>query len=169
MLKLLHSGRTLEEAKSMMKATTVALTDEYTQSKDKSDLLKLEGGLHRLAMTRNEAKQLMKIKFEPRRSYPATREEAISKWVNNYQGQIPLSWERDGNLIRRGQPNKSRPGSSEGKIGVTNVIGAAKVLKSFSFLVKTLQDIMLKDSNADTTGLKEAFRSVRTQVRANII
>ena len=72
------------------------------------------------------------------------------------------------NLIRRGKPNKPRPGSSKGKIGIKKVIGAAKVLKSLSFSVRTLQDIMRLDPKADTKALQKAFKSVRTQVTTNI-
>ncbi len=53
-------------------------------------------------------------------------------------------------------------------IGVTKVIGAAKLLKSLSFLIKTLQDIIRKDGKADTKALRKSFKSVRTLVRTNI-
>ena len=38
MIKLVHSGRTLSEAKSMMKAVTVGLSSEYAKSDDLKDL-----------------------------------------------------------------------------------------------------------------------------------
>ena len=42
MLKLIHSGRTLAEAKSEMKAVAMGLDKEYVKPKDLNDLLSLE-------------------------------------------------------------------------------------------------------------------------------
>ena len=44
MLKLIHSGRTLTEAKAEMKAVAVGLTSEYAKQGDLKDLQSLEGG-----------------------------------------------------------------------------------------------------------------------------
>lgn len=163
MLKLIHSGRSLREAKAEVKAVSVALNPEYAKESDLKDLQDLEGGLNRITMTRGQAKQVMKIKFAPRKMN-SNREETLAKFGTGYKGKIPLDWTRDGNLIRRGAPNKPRPGSSKGKIGRTRVIGAKKVLKDFKLLIKTLQDMVRKYGKGDMTALKKAYKSVRTQV-----
>ena len=127
LIKLVRSGRTLTEAMSMMKAASAALHPEYTSAKDINNLATLEGGLNRLAMTRNQAKKLTYKKFfKPRKDYPSTREETLAKFATRYKGGLPLNWKRDGNLIRRGPPNKPKPGSSAGKVRQTKVIGVEK-------------------------------------------
>ena len=138
---------------------------EYTSESDLKDLQDLEGGLHRIRQTRNDARQLMKIKFAPRK-LSASREETLAKFATGYKGKIPLDWKRDGNLIRRGRPNKPRPGSSKGKIGKTRVIGAKKVLKDFKQLIGTLQALQKKHGKGNTKALQKAFKSVRTKVSA---
>ena len=163
MLKLVRSGRSLREAKALMKVGTVALTTEYAKAGDLKDLQNLEGGLHRIRETRNDAKQIMKLKFAPR-TMESSREEVLAKFGTGYKGKIPLDWKRDGNLVRRGRPNKPRPGSSKGKIGRTRVIGAKKVLKDFETLTRTLQALIRKHGKGDTKGLQKAFKAVRTQV-----
>ena len=77
---------------------------------------------------------------------------------------MPLNWSRDKNLIRRGRPNKPRPGSSRGKIGKTRVIGAKKVLKDFKSLIGTLQALIRKHGKGDAKGLQKAYKAVRTSV-----
>ena len=165
MLKLIHSGRTLKETKAIMKAVSVGLTSEYTKESDLKVLQNLEGGLHRIRQTRNDARQIMKLKFAPR-TMATSREEALAKWVTGYKGKIPLNWMRDGNLVRRGRPNKPRPGSSAGKIGQTRVVGAKKVLKDFEILIRTLQHLMRKYGQTDMKNLQKAYKSVRTSVSA---
>lgn len=162
MLKLIHSGRTLREAKAMMKGASVALTDEYTTIKDKKDLLELEGGLYRLTQTRELRAKALRQKFGLRKSYPAGKEETLSKWLIGYKRTIPLNWKRDGNLIRRGRPNKSRPGSSKGKIGQTRVIGAGKVLHDFQSFVNELAGLQEKFGRMNVDRLRQEFKKVRT-------
>ena len=70
------------------------------------------------------AKKLLR----PIKSYPAKREEALSAFLVNSKTPI-ADWKRDGNLIRRGRPNKSRAGSSKGKLGKTVIRGDEKVIK----------------------------------------
>ncbi len=165
MIKLVHSGRTLREAKSMMKAVTVGLHSEYTALNDMKDLQDLEGGLWRIRANRNSAQQIMKIKFGPRK-YSARKEEVIAKWGTGYRGKVPLDFKRDGNLIRKGPPNKSRPGSSIGKVRPTTVRGAKRVLKDFRALTATLQGLMRKYGKEDIKGLQKAYKSVRVAASA---
>ena len=67
-------------------------------------------------------------------------------------------------LIRVGNPNKPRPGSSAGKIGQTKVIGAKKVLKDFKGLIGTLQAMIRKHGKGNTKGLQAAYKSIRTEI-----
>ena len=166
LIKLVRSGRSLREAKALMKVGTVALTTEYAKAGDLKDLQNLEGGLHRIRQTRNDAKQIMKLKFAPR-TMESSREEVLAKFGTGYKGRLPLDWMRDGNLVRRGRANKPRPGSSAGKIGQTKVIGAKKVLKDFKALIRTLQHLMRKYEKGDTKALQQAYKAVRTSIDTN--
>ena len=100
MIKLVQSGRTITEARALMKAASTGLDPEYTSAKDLKDLAKLEG-INHLLLTRKQATKLMDLRFPPPRAYSSTRAEAIAKFASGYRGQLPLNWKRDGNLIRR--------------------------------------------------------------------
>jgi len=165
MIKLVKSGRTITEAQALMKAASTGLHPEYTSVKDLKDLAKLEG-INHLLMTRKQATKLMDLRFPPPRSYPSTREEAIAKFASGYRGRIPLNWKRDGNLIRKGPPNKPQPGSSAGKIGKTSVVGASKTLKDFDKMVGVLLELQEKHGKKNHSAMKKAFKSIRTSVSA---
>ncbi len=169
MLKLIHSGRTLSEAKALMYAVSAGLHPEYTKSGDLNDLQTLEGGLHRISQTRKQAQHFSYKKyFKPRKDYPSTREEALAKWVTGWRGGIPMSWKRDGNLVRRGPPNKPKPGSSKGKIGTTKVVGVKGVLNDFKMLFNTLANLQKKHGKGNMGALRTAYKSVRTSVTSQI-
>ena len=168
MLKLIHSGRTLGEAKAIVRATAMGLDPEYASEKDLTDLASLEGGLHSIATNRESAKQLAKIRFQPRKAIAKTREEAVAAWLTSYSRGAPLNWKRDGNLIRRGRPNKPKPGSSKGKIGKTRVRGADKTLKEFRKLIAQLSALQKIKGRGNTKALQQAYRSVRKQVSASV-
>ena len=153
----------LRETKAMMKVASVALTKEYAKAGDLKTLQNLEGGLHRIGSTRMEAQSLLKVKFAPRKMV-SSREETLAKFATGYRGGLPLSWSCDRNLIRKGRPNKPRPGSSRGKIGRTRVIGATKVLKDFKALIGTLQAMIRKHGKGDSKGLQKAYKAIRTSV-----
>lgn len=163
-IKLVQSGRTLTEAKAMMKATTTALDPEYVNAKDLQALAKLEGFNH-LLLTRKQAIDLMRLRFPANRAYPSTRAEAIAKYATGYRGRLPLNWKRDGNLIRRGRPNKPRPGSSRGKAR-TRVIGAQATLKELQTLVRTLQRLQKEHGKGNTKALQKAYKGIRKSVTA---
>lgn len=164
MLKLVKSGRTLAEAKAIVRATAMGLDPEYADKKDIKDLASLEGGIHRLGMTRGDAKKLMAVKFAPRKEFAQTKEEHLARWVSDYGGVGPINWTRDGNLIRKGPPNKPRPGSSKGKIGKTRVRGADKTLQDFRLLVRNLKGLIQSGKGGDLKQLQAAYKSVRTSV-----
>lgn len=138
-IKLALSGRSLREVKAFMKSATMGLHEEYTSEEDLRDLMSLEGGL---ASLRSRAKKLAAIKFAPRKLLGGhSRAEFLSKFVTGIR--TPLSWKRDGNLIRKGKPNKPKPGSSRGKVGRTRVIGAKQVLRDFRKLLAELRKLEL--------------------------
>ena len=166
MIKLVKSGRTMTEAKAILRATAMGLDAEYASKKDVDDLGAIEGGIHRLLMTRGDAQKVARVKFTPRKQFAMTKEEHLARWATNYGGQGKIGWARDGNLVRRGPPNKPRPGSSKGKIGKTRVIGAKRVLKDFRFLVSTLRQLIAKGGTGNTKELQKAYKSVRTAVTA---
>jgi hypothetical protein len=166
MIKLVKSGRTITEAKAILRATAMGLDAEYASKKDVDDLGEIEGGIHRLLMTRGDAQKVARVKFTPRKQFAMTKEEHLARWATNYGGQGKIGWARDGNLVRRGPPNKPRPGSSKGKVGKTRVIGAKRVLKDFRFLVSTLKQLIAKGGTANTKELQKAYKSVRTAVTA---
>ena len=165
MIKLVQSGRTIAEAKALMKAASTGLDPEYTSAKDLKDLAKLEG-INHLLLTRKQATKLLDLRFPPPRAYSSTRAEAIAKCASGYRGQLPLNWKRDGNLIRRGPPNKPKPGSSAGKIGKTRVSGASKTLKDFDKMVGVLLELQQKHGKENHSAMKKAFKSIRTSVSA---
>ena len=167
MLKLVHSGRTLGEAKALFKAVSVGLTGEYAKQRDLIDLLALEGTLHKLTGTRAAKTDLWKLKVEPRKPLPAPVEEVLASFSTPYRGKVPISWQRDGNLIRRGKPNKPKPGSSKGKIGKTRIRGARKVLSELKMLIKAIQDLQKYDKNyRKKHGLDKFVKSIKAE--ANI-
>ena len=108
----------------------------------------------------------MKIRYGPRDVYPSTREETLAKWASGYRGNIPLSWERDGNLIRRGRPNKPKPGSSKGKVGRTRAVGAKKAESNLRELITTLQNLMREHGRADFGALRKAAKEIRIAASA---
>ena len=166
MIKLVKSGRTLAEAKAILRATAMGLDPEYASRKDVDALGAIEGGVHRLLMTRGDAQKVARVKFTPRKQFAMTKEEHLARWATNYGGQGKIGWARDGNLVRRGPPNKPRAGSSKGKIGKTRVIGAQRVLKDFRFLIATLRELIAKGGKGNTKELQKAYKSVRTAVTA---
>ena len=167
MLKLIKSGRTLREAKALTKALAVGLTPEYLAKNDEKDLLSLEGGLERLTRTRGQQIDLLKVKFGPRKNFSIKKEEFLARWLMD-QKPKGIDWKRDGNLVGKGsKPASSRPGSSEGKIAQTRVIGSARTLKDFKRLVKTLQDLQRRYGKGDVKAIKEAMKSLKKTVRAN--
>lgn len=166
LIKLVKSGRTLTESKALMKAGAAALHPEYTSAKDLKDLAKLEG-LNHLLLTRSQGIELWELKLKSGRSYVSNRQEAIAKWATGYRGGLPLNWTRDGNLIRRGKPNKPRPGSSRkpyNKVGKTRVTGADKAVKDFDRLVRLLQRLQKEHGRGNDKAIRKAFKGMRKQV-----
>ena len=115
---------------------------------------------------KEDGKAFSKVKFLERKDMIRTREEHIARWVTDYGGQGSISWERDGNLVRRGKPNKPRPNSSKGKVGKTRVIGATETLNDFKRLVGELKKLVAKGDGrtGNVKQLQKAYKLVRTSV-----
>ena len=94
------------------------------------------------------------------------RNERLATWLVNYGEGKSINWTRDGNLIGRGPPNRTRPGSSKGKIGKTIVRGADSALKDFRILIKTLQQLQTRHGKANMSGLKKAYKLLRKDISA---
>ena len=120
-------------------------------------------------MTRGQAQQLAKIRFQPRTKIGGSRAERVAQFVMGETVGKKFDWTRDGNLIRKGKPNPSVDGSSRGKIGNTTVIGADRVLKDFKKLIRALRRLeRLGDNKSRGKGLQKAAKSFRINVYQSI-
>ena len=169
MIKLMKSGRSLRETKALVKSIAVASTSEYMRKKDLEDILALEGGIHSINTNRNDAQQLMKIKFSPRSRIGGTRAERAAQFIVGEAVGNAFDWKRDGNLIRKGSPNESIDGSSKGKIGKTTVVGADRVLKDFKELIRSLKRLVKSgNKNSSGAGIQKLSRGLRASVNRSI-
>lgn len=124
--------------------------------------------MHKLTGTRAAKTDLWKLKVQPRKPLPAPVEEVLAKFATPFRGKVPISWQRDGNLIRRGKPNKPKIGSSAGKIGKTKVRGAKKVLSDLKMMIKALQDLQKYDKDyRKKHGLDKFVKSIKTEANIN--
>lgn len=166
-LRAFHAGKiSLTDLKVLAKLGSVAAMDEYMSAKDKKDLLSFEGGMHRLFMTRGDAKKLVMVKFKPRNKIAMNREDHIGSYYSGYHKAI--NWKRESYMKRkkgtkRAQP---RPGSSRGKIGKTKVIGVRKAINDFEMLISSLQRLMQSGEikPGDTKALQAKMKSIRTSI-----
>ena len=169
MIKLMKSGRSLSETKALVKSIAVASTSEYMRKKDLEDILALEGGIHSINTNRNDAQQLMKIKFSPRSRVGGTRAERAAQFIVGEAVGNAFDWKRDGNLIRKGSPNPSIDGSSKGKIGRTTVVGADRVLRDFKELIRSLKRLVKSgNKNSSGAGIQKLSRGLRASVNRSI-
>jgi hypothetical protein len=152
LIKLVHAGYTLGQAKALVRAVVVGLTGEYAKQRDIIDLLALEGTLHKLTGTRAAKVDLWKLKMGPRKPLPAPVEDVLSSFATPYRGRILLNWKRYGTLIRKGPPNKPKIGSSRGKIGKTRVRGVKKVLNDLEMMIKEIQKLERFDTKKRKMG-----------------
>ena len=160
-IKLVNSGRSLKEIKSLAKAVDTAFGSEYVNAGSLSNLARLEGGLHTL--TRNKAINLKTFRFKQRSVAGLTRDELIARWVTGIQPlEGKMDWTRDGNLIRRGKKNKPRPGSSKGKVRKTSIKGEKKVLRNFENLIAGLAEIQRLHGKGNHKALQRTFNLRRT-------
>ena len=161
-IKLAKSGRSLSEIKSFMKTGTAHLTDEYVNPQDLNALSQLAYGLNYIRLSRGQANEILKLRFNQNRKLPPNREEYIANFLIG--GTIPINWKRDGNLIRRGKPNASRPGSSKNKMR-TVVKGARKTNKAFKSLIATLKRLIRSGSKPRAKDIKGIAKAIKTSTK----
>ena len=162
-LKLHHSGRTLSEIKALTKGASVGLSDEYAPKKGRQNLESVYGFIERVRMTRGQAADLSAKKMlRPTKNYPKNREEALATWITGHTKRT-VNWRRDGNLIRKGKPNKPRIGSSKGKIGKTIIRGDDVLIKELTFMLNSLARLDPKNRKGMMKQVRGVAKSIRTQ------
>lgn len=140
MIRYLNAGYSLADAKRKTIVVATGASNEYISSKDKRDLLSLEGGLYRLTMTRDTSAKKIEERFRPRKGFKR-REEAIASLMTGFTLQPPLDYTREQAIKGKGKPAKPRIGSSKGKIGKTTVTGADTTLLRLKDLFRTLRKL----------------------------
>jgi len=160
-IKLMKSGKSLKDIRALMRSTTTALDDEYTNKAEKKSLTDLVGGLEYL--TRARAIDVMRLRFKAPNTLSTSREEWTANYITNYKGSLPHNWVRYGNLIRKGKPNPPRPGTSKRHIGKTTIIGASKVLRDANALVASLQNLVkTRNGKKQATQLAKQIKVLTT-------
>lgn len=161
LIKLVKSGRSFRESMALAKTLSGAMLEDYLNGKDIEDILSISGGLEDIKKKR----PVSQIRFQPKSTMGQTRRDAAASFVVWHDSR-PINWARDGNLIRRGKPNRPKPGSSREKVGRTQVIGAKKVLNDFRQLITSLQQLQQAGKNKGSTKqLQQAYKSFRTQIK----
>jgi len=154
--KLVRSGRTLNEAMAQTKGVAVGLFSEYGNRKEEDAILDIEGTLHRLTRTRGQAISLAKLRFGRRRALPKVRNEFIAEWLTDGP---KINWKRDGNLVAKGPPTPSRPGSSKQiPIGKTKFIGPRRVARDFKAFINALKKLGVKDGKGIAYAITKRVR-----------
>ena len=90
-IRYLQGGYSLADANRLSKTVSAASTNEYMASKDRKDLLSIEGGLFRLIVTREAARDITKAKFSARPGV-ARREEAIASFATAFKRLPPCDF-----------------------------------------------------------------------------
>ncbi|OUU13635.1 MAG: hypothetical protein CBB97_25800 [Candidatus Endolissoclinum sp. TMED37] len=164
--RLHRSGRTLTEIKALTKGTAVGLHKEYANTKQVADLERIQTGLERLTMTRIDARELKYEHFFKKPSnIGGNREDQLASFLNTGRAGA-IDWSRDGNLIRKGKPNKPRPGSSKNiPIGRTVIRGERKLLQDWKKLFAAFNQLTEKDRKALSKDIKAKVRSFRASVK----
>lgn len=163
--RYLKGGYSLEDAKRKTIAVSATATNEYMSARDRNDLLSLEGGLHRLLITREASRDIMKARFTPRKG-TARREENIASLMTAFRLQPPLDYSREPAIEGKGKRAKPRIGSSKRiPIGKTNVIGAQKVLRDIRDLFRTLQKLHKSGKKNLQNEAKKVAKSVNVMVK----
>jgi len=167
-LKLAKSGRTMREIKAIHKAGAVGLSDEYAPPKGRKNIESLYAFIQRVTSTRQSWKDLTAKKMlRPIRRYPATREEALAAFIVGLKKPM-VDWKRDGNLIRRkGRPNKSRRGSSSGKIGAI-ISGDEALIKDLTQMFAAIQKLGGSGQRSSMKNVQKVAKSIRTSASVKL-
>ena len=118
-----------------------------------------------LIRQRIDAKKIAFEKFfRPRDGLGQRREEMLASWLTTRRSSL-VDWKRDGNLIRKGKPNKPRPGSSKNiPIGQTRITGEDKILRDWKRLLKSWKMLADADKRSLKKDIRSAARSITTKV-----
>lgn len=163
--RYLKGGYSLEDAKRKTIVVSATATNEYMNPRDRNDLLSLEGGLHRLLVTREASKDIMKARFTPRAG-TQRREENIASLMTAFRLKPPLDYSREPAIEGKGKRAKPRIGSSKRiPIGKTNVIGAQKVLRDIRDLFRALQKLQKSGNKNLQKEAKRLASSVNVMVK----
>jgi len=167
-IKLARSGRTMAEIKAIHKAGAVGLTDEYAPPKGKKNIASLYAFIQRVGSTRIGWRDLTAKKMlRPIGSYPANREESLSAFIVGSKKPM-VDWKRDGNLIRKGKPNKSISGSSSGKIGKTTISGDAALIKDLTKMFMAIQKLGKASKRGAMKNVQKVAKSIRTSASVKL-
>jgi len=163
--RYIKGGYSLNEAKRKSIVVSATATNEYMNTRDRTDLLSLEGGLYKLLVTREAAKDIMKARFAPRTG-TARREENIASLMTAFQLKPPLDYSREQAIEGKGKRAKPRIGSSKKiPIGKTDVIGAQRVLRDIRELFRNLQKLQKSGRESFKGEATKVANSVRLMVK----
>jgi hypothetical protein len=141
-IRLYNSNQiSLSDLKALFRVTSVVATNEYSNKGDIQDVLKSRdnvGILKRLTKTRDAARQEAILRLNKKSPLVTTRAEHIAAFTTGYDAPLPHNWKRYPQHERKGPPNSSRPGSSDGKIGKTVYKGFKDYNRDFERLRKAL-------------------------------
>ena len=107
-IRYLKGGYSLKDINRIMTITSTAATGRHTKAQDKKELLQLEEAIGRIAMTRQQAVDVMTVKFLPNRA--KRREELIGRFFTGYKATLPHDYTREKALQRK-------PGTKPAKQG----------------------------------------------------
>ncbi len=164
-IRYLKGGYSLKEINRLMTVASTASTNRHMNSKDKKDLLQLDGALSKIVMTRQQAVDAAMVKFFPRKAQ--RKEELIGQMLTGYKSILPHKYTREPALRRKPgtKPAKPQIGSSKKVIGKTRVSGASRVLKDFKLLIRTLNRLGQKHGRGNPNMAKH-YRQFRLQVQS---
>jgi len=165
-IRLYHSNQiTLQDLKALFRVGTVVAEDEYTSKSQQEVLLNARDRLKKIKRLTATRKDFIKeLRRKKRLPLPSTRAEAIAEMVTNFRaGKLPHDWKRFGPLIRKGTPNPSRPGSSEGKIGRPIYRGFKKLNLDLDLLFDSMARLLEQDARR-----RNLIKSKLARVKAEI-
>lgn len=164
-IRLAKSGRSLKEIQAFMKTGSTLLERDFANEKDLNTLSTLEYGLERFLLTRGQSKELMRLRFGPRKKNNPNRQEVLAEFAIG--GRIPLSWEREPHLRRKPgrPPAPSRPGTAKKIVSRTKVVGAERVLRDFKALIRSIQKLVGPKRTAALKELRGAAKAIRANAK----
>ena len=159
----------LNDIKALFRIVAVVAEDEYTSGQDQKDVIGTRDRidkLARLSRTRNAAIQEKILRFKQQPKLTKTRDEEIAAFVTGFKQGIPANWKRYGILRKKTKRvNRSRPGSSKGKINRGRYRGFSKFNKDFNNFEKSLLVLLNSGSRKQ---LQKNISKVRDTVKVGV-